>query len=445
MTGPVNTVKVGLLTCNLKRWPSWQPGSITNRDYIQGSRTIALRHPQLVHNAKRPDGTRPMSSWSKDWFQAVGKPTSWGVRPKPGTTAWCADATNDTVLSGTLYTSQPSTPAALALWWENLNAVVPFSPSLAVASDQVARTKVLGKLSQKKWDIGVTALELKQTAGLVTDLSVSMVSQVENLINFRKKSRRQLNEFFRDIRRQGSFDKAAVNVGLTDISLLNDLRSAWMQYQFGVKPALMDIDNAVTFLADAIHQSDYKVLVRAKAGHTSDRDYVGRASGMNPTVGMVVVAPRLRETCTTHYSVVYELPTGHVRTRTALGLDNPGAIAWEVTRLSWMVDYVVGVGDWLQSFTATNGMVFREGCRSTLRRVITMGFDVTGVSSNGILSPAPDLSGSFFERGTFRRELLARDVTPAFMPQIKSQLGLVQLANSLFAMSSVLGGKPGLR
>jgi len=389
-----------------------------------------------------------MSDWRKEWFRCVFVPSSWNIIPTPQYNyAWTYEFKSTPATS--IYIKQPVTPADKLEAWDAARGLIAFNPRLAFYSDQVARTKVLNKLSQKKWDIGVTALELRQTAGLVTDLAVGLTLQVESLINSRKNMRSKLNAFFRDVRRQGSFDKAAVNVGLTDINLLNDLRSRWMSYQFGVRPLLMDVDNAVTFLSDAIHQSNYSVLVRAKAGHESEEI---RTVGPLGTVQSDVLSyARVRDKCTTHYSVVYELPTGHVTTRQALGLDNPGAIAWEVTRLSWMVDYAVGVGDWMQSFTASNGMIFREGCRSTLRKAemleMTTQPSAGGQIAQGLamMAPGPKVRPALFERGLFTREVLDSGVIPAFVPQIKSELGLVQLANSLFAMSSVLGGKPGLR
>lgn len=437
MTGPVDTYVTRLssgsyLQRSSPSQPWWAPVNVNWTYSAQ-----ALRHPALVRNARRPDGTRPMSPWKKEWFQMIAAPTTWGVRAKPG-----FNVQELLFRSISPINTVPSN-------WNILSNQIPFSPSLQIASDQIARTKVLGKLSQKKWDIGVTALELKQTAGLVTDLSVGIVRQVEKIINSRKRGREQLNAFFRDVRRQGSFDLAAKNVGMTDISLLQDIRSQWMQYQFGIKPAVMDVDNAVTFLSDAVNQHGFKVLVAAKAGHESEDTRSNLVVGSMS--GEVRINAKVREVCQTHYSLVYELPTGHVSTRQALGLDNPGNIAWEVTRLSWMVDYAVGVGDWLQSFTAANGMVFKEGCKSRLRRVSSLDFIPSGGPNGSIqrgratLSPAPREGGSFFERGDFERTLLTSGLIPAFVPQIKSELGLVQLANSLFAMSSVLGGKPGLR
>ena len=443
MAGPIDTVSVVKTTWSWKQWPSWAPTVVYSYTSDSVAATHALRAPATVRNPRRPDGTRPMSGWWKQWFRGVTPHYSWKIRNKPSLNSWCFDFTAMPAISVLPAATHPG------LYWEYVQNRYPFKPRLAFMADQVARTNVLGKIAQKKWDLGVTALELKQTAGLVTDLATGIVTTSLDLINSRRKMREKLDRLFRDVRRQGDFYTAARNVGLKDLTLLEDLRNKWMQYQFGIRPLISDIDNAVTWLSDAIHQSGYSVLVKAKAGHETRDDYLLSQDVGTPHSSMQARL-QVRDVCQVHYSVVYEIPTGSVPIYTSLGLDNAPAIFWEATRLSWMVDYAFGIGDLLQSFTAANGMVFREGCVSTLRRL-------TGTALHGkpMYDLAPGGTATFdkgvpsqdfyVERGDFTRTLLTSGVTPAFVPQIKSKLGLVQLANSLFAMSSVLGGKPGLR
>jgi hypothetical protein len=334
----------------------------------------------------------------------------------------------------------------MGLFWERVNTTYgKFTPRLELVAQNVAKTRVLGKLSQKKWDLGVTALELRQTAGLVTDLATGMTHTVLGLMDGKGKARSAVNNFLRDVARQGDFYKAAERVGLRNTDVLNRIRDRWMQYQFGVKPLLHDVHDAVTLLSDRLHADGLRVLVAARAGHemvdTSRTEWFQSAFP-----GLTEQSVRFREEARVHYSVVYELPTGQVPLYQALGLDNPASITWEATRLSWMFDYAVGVGDWLQSFTATRGLLFREGSVSTLRRLVSSNVDSRRRDdAPGYIVEYPSAKGFYMEHGHFRRELLEHGVTPAVVPQIKSELGLVQLANSIFALSNVLGGKPGLR
>lgn len=439
MSGPVDIVESRE---NSTRYESQAKSSthINVSFQVQPQSTSALRHPGIVVNARRSDGTRAMSAWSKEWYRYAERPQNWDAMWNDTGSGWRWSARND------LLARYAVPPASARNPWSDIRTLIPWTPSLELSSDAVARTKVLNKVGQKKWDLGVTAYELKQTAGLVTDLATSFAHAVDKVFHSSRLARKQTDRFLKRVVKHGDFYKAAAEVGIKDINLLNDIRSKWMQYQFGIRPAIRDVDDAVTALSDMLNKSGYAVLVKAKAGHTSKDEYQSaHVCGSYSAVYRAHLS--YAESCTTHYSVVYEIPTGHVPDITTLGLDNPWAFGWEVTRLSWMFDYVIGVGDWLSSFTAANGMIFREGSRSILKRAVSNNIhviDTLPASSHwtkGITNRVP-----YVERGEFRRTLVpSHGVTPAVVPQIRTELGLVQLANSLFALSSVLGGKPGLR
>lgn len=415
---------------------SWYPPGKYNTVSINlVQRAQALQCPATIVNPV-VNGIRPMSPWNKQWFRSHCIPSSWKI--------------SQHIQGGSLEYDYPSVvPLSLAPdtqhpgeFWDLIGRWWPKTPWMEFSADNEARTKTLNKLSQKKMDLGVSVLELKQTAGLVTDLAKGIAQTVDNLINSRRNARQQVDSFFRKVREHGSFDKAAHQVGMTDVKLLDTLKDRWMQYQFGVRPLLNDVDNATTYLADKLAQG-VPFQVRAKAGAERTDTYVGARDCSGDGMALLRVRPRIEETCQVHYSVVYEMPTGQVSDLTSLGLDNPWNTAWEVTQLSWMVDYVLGVGDWVQSFTAANGLVFREGCRSRLRKLAVTEWlrEQGSVSGTVVVDKAPDLSKVFFDHGDFKRELLESRLVPAVMPSLKSTLGMTQLGNSLFALSNVFSGK----
>ena len=52
-----------------------------------------------------------------------------------------------------------------------------------------------------------------------------------------------------------------------------------------------------------------------------------------------------------------------------LGLTDPLGIAWELTRLSFVADWFVPIGAWLQARSADTGWTFVQGCSSALCRL----------------------------------------------------------------------------
>lgn len=416
----------------VKMTRSWVPSDPTYfpRPIVQTSQAL-MCPPTVVNQAVH--GVRPMSEWSKDWFRSACRPQSFGVLLKDRRDVMLYEYENCVP-----YIRTGPSVSHSGEYWDLIGRWYPFNPLREFTADQTAKTTTLNKLSQKKWDLGVFAVELRQTAGLVTDLATGMAKTVENLINTRHTARKQVDSFFRRVRKHGSFDKAAAEVGMTDVGLLNTLKDRWMQYQFGIKPALNDVADATTYLASKL-EGTTPMLVYAKGGHESEGRFRGIDGGQD---GLYTAYPVIDESCQVHYSVIYEIPTGQVSDITQLGLDNPWNTAWEVTRLSWMVDYVVGMGDWLQSFTAANGMVFREGCRSVLRRLTSseLEFAIAGNATDWTKRPSYQGGKYHMERGSFKRELLESRLLPAVVPQIKSTLGLTQMANSIFALSNVFAG-----
>lgn len=438
----INTTETTVDHSTCHYWPNWDPYRPPAVHSVNGRRISAIRNPATIVNPRRPDGTRATSPWEKEWFRVVN-PTYSYVASQPGVYySWTYDVAEAAALpSLPLWTA----PSDMGLFWERVNnTYAVFSPLLEISTSNMAKQNVLQKVSQKKWDLGVTALELRQTAGLVTDLAVGMAEAVGGLMDVKGASRRSVNRFLEQATKKDVY-KAASGLGRREIDVLNRVRDRWMQYQFGVRPLLKDVDDAVNLLSERIHSDGLSVLIVAKSGHQ------GVDTSSSPWFqanfpGLTEQRVRFQEECRVHYSVVYELPTGQVPLYQALGLDNPLSIIHEATRLSWMWDYAVGTGAWLQTFTAARGLLFREGTVSTLRRLSSVAIEnrIRPEGSGYNLKGAPT-KGFMMEHGHFRRELLTHGVTPAVVPSIKSELGLVQMANSLMALSHILGGKPGLR
>lgn len=396
-------------------------------------RTVFLLKPATTLNPVREDGTRPMSAYSTEWFRAA--PSA------PITSAYPIASYQDRFVGYPVLPVRLESPGVTLeqirrSWMVN-------RPLDILGADGEARTNTLSKLSTKKWDLSVAAGELKQTAGLVTDLAGSMVRHIDKAINSRRRMKQQLHKFFRRVQQHGDFYQAAAEVGLKDISLLEDLKNGWMQYSLGVKPMLRDIHDSGQYLSDLLFKDNASVLMKIKAGAKRGGRFREKADDLPDPVDRYFLGNA--ETLV-HYTVVYEMPIGGVGPITELGLDNPGSTLWELTTLSWMFDYVVGTGAWLSSMTAAKGLVFREGCRSELRRCLVDTVELVGQPGQNVqyIRPRGPI-GFYLESGQFDRTLLsAPGLMPAMVPAWKSSLGLVQMGQSLFALSNLLQGKPGL-
>ena len=104
-----------------------------------------------------------------------------------------------------------------------------------------------------------------------------------------------------------------------------------------------------------------------------------------------------------------------------------------------MVDYLLGVGDWLDSLTGDAGTQFIEGSISRIQRVAyddAVQLSLPSSQWSWVRKPNPSVS---LEGGRFVREVLDGRLVKPVLPQLKTKLGLPQLANSLAALSSMMG------
>lgn len=432
---PVNSLSTAFYNTVIKQSPSWAPWYISTTNNNMLTTSQCLKHPATVRNVRGADGNWPRSAWNKSWFQVFVPSTSWSTQPKPGYDAWFVREASTPVV-GDLYPYADNWQ-----WWLNHNR---FQPSAIdrLNADNTARTKVLNKVAQKKWDIGVTVAEFAQTAGMVTSLATRLVDGADRLMNLRRNSREQINRLFKQVRKHDDFYRAAAEVGMKDTRLLENIRDGWMEVQFGLKPLMYDIHDAGAALDESIFEHDNGLLVVAKAGHTVK----GKISVPLPITNAPFQTHLICDTSVScHASVSYKVPTDGVSRITTLGLDNPASILWEATCLSWMVDYGFGVGDWLSSFTAANGLEYIDGSMSTTQRCTANEVQHTNLHPHNVWEKKPSTRGVVLSSGTFTRELLASGVTPAIAPQIKSKMSLVQLANSLSALSTMFGGGRAVR
>lgn len=378
-----------------------------------------------------------MSPWQHDWFHMGSRIVS--GRQETGGGAYVEGTWNPWVTFAPLGEYDDVFPSVLHDNW-----LTPLSAH-EFYTDQVASTRVLNKLSQQKMQLGVTLLEMKQTAGLTMDLAKALTKGVVQVCGAKGKFSRRSEQLLRRLARGEKpgdilWDSTAATLK-RDRSILEDTQNAWMQYSFGLKPLVGDVHNAFNALYESKYGEKKAFLVSAKAGYTTEhasRKFVGNLSPGGTTYAVC------SETVSVHYSVVYEMPEGGIPMSTLLGLNDGVATAWEVTKLSWMFDYVVGIGDMLQSWNAANGLSFREGSKSVLKRSTILQYEVERDPAQPYTGqePPPD----YLDVGSFRRTMVnAPGVVPAFLPQVKRKLGLKQLGQSIFALTQWLGGKSALR
>lgn len=313
-----------------------------------------------------------------------------------------------------------------------------------------AKTNFLLKLNERKGagqvDLGVAVGEFAETIEMATELGVSFKKSV--LTTARKASLSPLvvQRFLSDISRaqakkvkgQPVSKKAAlakvlkargIKLGGRQSMVFENIVDSWLTTQLGLKPLMHDVYDATVYLTSASGPvGGDRLIVPVRAGAEGDYQYRKQLMGVGWSDSCCDIDAVINQKVKVDYSCRYQIPV-KADVRESLGIDNPGYVAYNLVRYTWILDYIIGVGDWLQSMTAPNHTKFVEGSMSYKRSVYLEKLETTRVFPDRPLLSDPAKAPCMVSIEKFDRVVLGAGVMPATFPSLANRLGLTQLAN----------------
>jgi len=211
---------------------------------------------------------------------------------------------------------------------------------------------------------------------------------------------------------------------------------ASLAYHYGMKPLLQDVAGAVQALT-RLPPEQWRLT--CKGAQADERRQV-------KTVNLGLFMPfradsRLRLSNRTKISAVQRPITREQDLLWALGLDNPLGTAWEITPYSFVVDWLLPIGDWLG---ALNSIKYYDGWETVSSDFFeeTVGF--TGASGivAGFIDCKTTVSGGKYQSKGIRRRVMNQ--IPLVGLPVKDPRSVDHLAKalSLLASNSANGGLP---
>jgi len=399
-------------------------------------RSLMIRQePASVENPKRPDGTRAVSPYWTKRIVIQQRSARAEITPDPDYWGW--------------YVS-PSSP--VDTWTEvkdlsanDLNAYF-HDPFVEVQADQFARTQFLGKLAdasgKDQFELGVFAGEFREACGMAADLAGGMVGGITRLSTIHRKPPRLVSDTLSVYGEEGP--KAALRVlGTSDSSLLESIVSGWLVVQFGLKPLFTDLVTATSLMSANLNNptalDTFTATVRG--GGSAEGRFTRLCSSAGAEGNLYYDGfLDLYEQVKISYSARYRLPIKPSIPQ-RLGLYNAPLVLWNLTRLSWMGDYMFNVSPWLRSLMAGQDTTMLEGTKSVVRRTtLERGFSVGRFGCKVKEDPLSKdflLSADWFERTL----LPTSGVLPTFLPSLKNRLNVTRLANATAALATIMGSR----
>lgn len=432
------------------------PGTTTSGWIARYSRAIYRVRGASSSSPVRPDGSRAPKPWVHSWGTYLSFPKTLVVKYTYGTKKRII------TLSGgyPIGVRRPAIGlkkvfdemfAGVGLRW--LGGGVTTNFPVAVEAEAVTRFRLAALAGVA--DLGTTLGELRQTANFVTDLCRGIESGVHRIADDLPawySPRRQLSA--KEHRKQKAKRVAALLYGgrpaqrlkhesakayRRRLSKEKQILSDWLGVQFALKPLVSDLASAAEALNYWRFDRQLPMRLTVRKGAQAVWDDLEDRFQVQPVVGGPVLEERLQLAATIrcHYSGTFNVPPSSDRTLRQLGLANPIQVAWELVLFSWMVDYALGVGNWIKSMTSLDHMEWVEGSVSRLIKLQTARDGVIVVPVTAGVTSVSGGGNCLVECGRFQREVLTKTPMPAAMPVPKKQLGLTQMANSLAALAGL--------
>lgn len=153
---------------------------------------------------------------------------------------------------------------------------------------------------------------------------------------------------------------------------------SWLEMKYGWKPLLHDVEDAAALAAKSQSDNPERPDIRIQGMSRKRVTVTGPANPGEASIS--VTGSGYVQVGMVAYYTITDLK---VRNMQKLGLQNLGEVAWELVPYSFVVDWFLPVGSYIQALGATNGLTYGRGCTSTKRHVSGVGICTSAFGKKG--------------------------------------------------------------
>jgi len=215
----------------------------------------------------------------------------------------------------------------------------------------------------------------------------------------------------------------------------------WLALQYGWKPLIQDVHEAMNSLAMFYQRQQY-ITRRLNVSATVRKHQWGlnRLQNDPSTPECGSWSEETKSTC--RYVVDFSVDDRLVAFLSQTGFTNPINLMWEVLPYSFVVDWFLPIGPYLESLTAFQGLTFKKGCKTQFTRTGNFySSSYSGISYNGDPAYKQALGGgcSITQLRLDRSQVNSWPRLEA--PVLKNPASLVHAANGLALLRGVFRGR----
>lgn len=217
----------------------------------------------------------------------------------------------------------------------------------------------------------------------------------------------------------------------------SSLASNWLELQYGWKPLLSDVRGSMEALARYNYANSAVKTVTSGSTKLVTSDVPLMTNDANPTrLGNLFIETRYA----VRLGIRYNLESPLVAFLAQTGFTNPVNLAWELIPFSFVVDWFLPIGPYLETLGQWDGLRFKDGYRVDFVRKRTLGRKYfsgkTNISADGWHTEHYGLYSSLWVK---HRRLRLSSFPSASIPQVRSGLNVTRALNALALMRVVFG------
>lgn len=220
--------------------------------------------------------------------------------------------------------------------------------------------RALSQVKNQKFDLALALLESRESLATLNGLLRKLRAI---FIAIRKKDlstlRREIGLRTKNRNSRGDYTKSS--------------SSLWLEAMYGVRPIIYDVYGLCDLFTSELREVGFRIVARSKRKSTETEKI--RPTFTKPYQNRFITG----DMTVTHevdqqVSLWYELDADNLHLAEALGLTNPALWIWEKTTLSFVVDWILPIGDSLSSLTADLGFKYLGGCHTYRARSFLHGY-----------------------------------------------------------------------
>lgn len=279
--------------------------------------------------------------------------------------------------------------------------------------DQMSKTRCLLKIKDQKVDLSVAAAELHKSVAMLASTATSVYRM------YRAVRKGDFLAFTRELK-PGTVRRPPPKGWST-----KDPASRWLELQYGWFPLISDVVGT----ADWLNTSPAAQLTfRSTGSAVEEFSHLLDHKTTNRPAQSVITGKRVSK-CVVHWQM-----EDYRKHRNAQGgLINPLTVAWELIPFSFVVDWFLPIGNWLQTFDATRGTAFISGTQTRFINAAITGACSVRAYTPKVLVPQSYTSSmeSLLYGGCLgvSRSIYAK--YPFALPYFKNPLSATHVANAI--------------